>query len=677
MRTLGFFHPHGMALAVLVAKAFDLATEDLDEAGGRAQCVDLGIVAEVGVAHPGFAFGEQHITFFPEFGKRRHREFFQAVFLAAVFVEFFNPLHFVHATGVFLLAVKAAAQALEDLEIRARVEQRVDQLVHRQHTAVAVRAVGVDVVALKVGAGGQHDVGKAAGGGPVVVDGHHGFQLAVSQLHAVALRLAVPLVAAAEDRHLVRGELDLGAIEVDLLAGLQQRVNDAGNRHGRAVALVIGVVVLGFAARVEVERESAWHGCPRRRHTDRTVVVRVADAATRQTDLAQHGGQHGTHPVRLFAMLLALNGPAEDQLGAALGHQPRQLANTLGRHTTDGRCPFRRFLNLVFGLALQVGQETIEAQGVGLEEILVVEVFLDQHMGDGQHHGHVGHRVDVLVGAAQVVLRLALDRIQANDLDFLGRDLFLELFKVGVRFVGLGVPADLQVLDRVIGPEDDGLAFLEDQLPRSALRVDLGRAQHIRQDGLAGTGGIVAHRAHAATMHADGADHVVATAVHLPHRAPAHAGGVQGPGAVVFLHALKLFVEQVQRLVPADAHKTVVTALRGVAVVAFFVPVQPHHGVTDARRAVDQAGDALDHLGRVFVVFERAHFHHPVVDHLGADGAKVRAGDLPARKIGTGSTGRTGAACGGACFCSGRICGACGQQGGGHQRGAGEGRQSF
>ena len=259
-----------------------------------------------------------------------------------------------------------------------------------------------------------------------------------------------------------------------------------------------------------------------------------------------------------------------------------------------------------------------------------MQAFLHQRVRDGEHQRHVGHRVDVLVlGAAEVVQRLAPDRVDADHLDRLVGHLLLELLEVGVGLVGLGVPAHLQVLDRVVGPKHDELAFLEDHVPGGALRIHLGRAEHVGQDHLPGAGRVVADGADAAAVHADAAHHVVAAAMHLADRAPAHAAGVQRPRAVVLLHALEFFVEQVERLVPAHAHEAVVAALAGVAEVALAVPVQTHHRVAHAGRAVDQAEQALDHLRRVLVVLEGADIDHAVADHLGADGAEVRAGDLP------------------------------------------------
>ena len=164
-------------------------------------------------------------------------------------------------------------------------------------------------------------------------------------------------------------------------------------------------------------------------------------------------------------MLLALDGPAEDQLGAALGYQPGQFADASGRYAADLFRPFGGFGRLVGTLAQEIGQEFFKSERIGVDELLVVQLFGVQHMSQCQHQGHVGHRVDVLALATQIVLGLALDRINADDLDLAGCDLALELGEVVVGLVGFAVPADLEVLDRVTGPEDDRVAVLEDDFP--------------------------------------------------------------------------------------------------------------------------------------------------------------------------------------------------------------------
>ena len=144
-------------------------------------------------------------------------------------------------------------------------------------------------------------------------------------------------------------------------------------------------------------------------------------------------------------------------------------------------------------------------------------------------------------------------------------------------------------------------------------------------------------------MHADGPQHVVAAAVELPGLAPADQPGMQGPRTVLFLDAFQFAVEEVERLIPGHADKAVVAALRGIALFALLEPVQPHHRVADARRAVDQADDAVDHFRRVLVKLEGLDLDHLAAADTCADGAPVRAGQFPFRPGRGGSCACTGA----------------------------------
>ena len=235
--------------------------------------------------------------------------------------------------------------------------------------------------------------------------------------------------------------------------------------------------------------------------------------------------------------------------------------------------------------------------------------------------------------AIEIVQRLAPDRIDRDHADGLVGHLLLELAKIFIGLVGFGVPAHLQVFHRIVGEQHQQLGFFENDLPRGALRIHLGGPQHIRQDHLPGAGRVVAGGADAATMHAHRAQHVVAAAMHLANRAPAHVGGVQRPRAVILLDAFQLFVNQVEGLVPAHAHEAVVAALQAVAVLAILVPVEAHHRIAHPRRAVDDAERALEDIGRMAVELERHDLDHLVGFHTGTEGPPVRTGELPARPV--------------------------------------------
>lgn len=341
-------------------------------------------------------------------------------------------------------------------------------------------------------------------------------------------------------------------------------------------------------------------------------------------------------------MLLALDRPAEDQLRAIARHQARQFADAPGRHAADGLGPFGGALDLVLGLAFDIGDEFLEAHGIGLDEFPVVQLLFPQGMDKAQHQRHVRHGVDVLVFAAQVVARLAFHRVDADHRDLAAGHLLLEPRQMLVGLVRFGVPPHLQVLDRVAGPEHQHLRLLEDDLPRRALRVHLGRPEHIGQDGLAGAGRVVARRADAVAVHPHRPQHMVAAAMHLSHRAPADVAHVQPPRAVVLLDTLQLVIDQIQRFVPAHPDEPVVAArrlarlARGRARAPVAIPVQAHHRVTHARWAVQHVERAVQNRRGVLVELEWLYFHHVAGHDPRPEGAPMGAREPPAAGIGRG-----------------------------------------
>ena len=165
---------------------------------------------------------------------------------------------------------------------------------------------------------------------------------------------------------------DLLAVVVDALSRIEQHVVEAvgiGNRN-------LDRVVAGI--------DATQRGMLGGQRTAIGVVIAQPEAAARQPDLAQHGGQRHQHPVRLLAMVLALDCPAAHQHGATLGHAARQLANIVSRHRGDLFRPFRGFRLLVL-LAQEIRQELLEADRVSVDELFVVELFGIERMGQRQH----------------------------------------------------------------------------------------------------------------------------------------------------------------------------------------------------------------------------------------------------------------------------------------------------
>ena len=403
----------------------------------------------------------------------------------------------------------------------------------------------LDVIPLIGRRGGQHYVGEAATGGPLVIDADHGFQLAPGGHHLVAILLVVEGVVAAEHRHLHVGVGDGLAVEGNLLARIEDAVDETGHRNEFGVTLPVAVM-----ERFDPGNDGAETGHDGAAGGDGagTVVVPAkAVTAPRQADLANHRGQYHQHPGVLFAVVHALYTPAADELGTAAAHGAGQLADGLGRYATDGGGPLG-ILHLTIAGAQQVGQELVKAGGVVLQERLVVALLAVEGVGDAQHQRYIGLRIQGHLIAIEVLLGLGFDRVDADDPDLALGHLLFELRPVVVDAVIRHQPAHLQVLDGIGAPDDYGLAVFKHQRPGGLLLVHLHGPRHVRQDHLGGAGGVVARLGQIGAVQVHGAPQHGASGVQLAHRLPAGVTGIEGARAIGFLHPFQLVIEEVQRL---------------------------------------------------------------------------------------------------------------------------------
>ena len=125
----------------------------------------------------------------------------------------------------------------------------------------------------------------------------------------------------------------------------------------------------------------------------RARAIAEAEAAARQSDLSERRGQQHHRPVRLLAVMRALQRPRGGQHGARRGHPARQRADRLGRHAGDRRSPVG-VLGLAVGLAHQIRQHALEAAAVFRQELPVMQILADQRVGQRQQHRGVGVRPD-------------------------------------------------------------------------------------------------------------------------------------------------------------------------------------------------------------------------------------------------------------------------------------------
>ena len=145
-------------------------------------------------------------------------------------------------------------------------------------------------------------------------------------------------------------------------------------------------------------------------------AVAEAEAAARQTDLAERGSQQHHRPIRLLAVMRALQRPRRRHHRACRRHAPRQRADRVGRNAGDRRGPVG-VLRLAVGLAHQIGQHAIEADAEFVEEFLVVQAFAHQRVRHGEQHRGVGVRPDRNPLRANRVRPVVADRTDVDHLD--------------------------------------------------------------------------------------------------------------------------------------------------------------------------------------------------------------------------------------------------------------------
>ena len=251
---------------------------------------------------------------------------------------------------------------------------------HREHVELRIVAAHFQIVALVAGGGRQHDVGMLGGGGPVRLVDHDGVRPLPGFDQVIGVLMLVEGVAARHIHHFHLGVSDLGTVEVDGFARVAQAFGDARHRDRRRG-------VLRRVAGGDAGDDAALGG----RAAAGGIVIAEAEAAARQADLAEHRRHRHQQPVLLFAVVLALNAPAAHDHGAMLRHLARQTAQRVGIDAADVGRPFGGFRHAV-ALAQQVGLELVEADGVGFQEVRVMQLLGQQRVGDADQHGAVGIR---------------------------------------------------------------------------------------------------------------------------------------------------------------------------------------------------------------------------------------------------------------------------------------------
>ena len=606
--------PLGMTGAVGITHPRHRVGEDLDLAGRGTERVEQRVLAKIGVTDPlavGLRDREADVVVgLPEHVERRQRHPGTASLGRHAVVHLLEPQHLVLPFGVLLLHAQLGGDGAEDVEVVAGFKLGRHALVHGEDVALGVVAPHLQVVALVAGGDRQHDVGVFGSRRPVGLVDDHGLRLAPRLQQVVGVLMVVEGVA---PRHVDQLDVRIGhlaAVEVDGLARVGEAVGDAGHRDG-------GRAVLRCAASGDARQNAALGGGA----ATGGVVVTEAVAAPRQADLAQHGGQSDQHPVGLLPVVLTLHAPARHDHGALGGHVEGQLADHLGIDAADGARPLGA-LRLTVILAEQVGEEGVEADGVAIEEGLIVLLLAVEGVGHPQHHGHVGVGVRGNPLGADQLGGLVVDGVDADDP---GAFLFQRL-EAGLPLVIRHVPAVLQGHLGVDPPEHHQFGVLHHVGPGGLLFVHLDGAHHVGHDHLSRAGGVVTGITGEAAGEVHQAVQQGAAVVEHADTLPAVGTGVDRLRAEIRLDALDLAGHQFDGLLPAHPYPLVGSAQLRSGTRAVLQPAFAHHGVLDAVLGVDLERRHVDEVIRCRIVGHRLDPHHAALGDDGLEGSPVGAG---------------------------------------------------
>ena len=363
----------------------------------------------------------------------------------------------------------------------------------------------------------------------------------------------------------------------------------------------------------------------RRQGLQRRAVARLAATVigARQADLADQARQGHDRPGRPLTVAAALRAPAladEQRLGGA--DLFSQLLDLLLGDTGDLGSPRRRLLHLVVAHAhdvIEVGHVLaliclghgllVKAHAVGVQEVHIAHVVLNQVMGDTRDQRGVGAGIDgqPLVGMAHDgVVHARVDHIDLRTGLLAQLDPIVMSGKTALaRFGGAGAE------------HEDELGILG--VLEGAAAIVLG-AVHVRGDGRDLGSGVIAVAIQAAAQH-------VQQSIERTSRGCGNAGRIRqvhGLVAILFDNLFELRGCQIDSLVPRDALELALAALADAL-----------HGVVDAIgmvhpttiRTATQARTGLRVVEAGVLARAGVHPHNLIVLHMELQAAAARAVD--------------------------------------------------
>ncbi len=192
--------------------------------------------------------------------------------------------------------------------------------------------------------------------------------------------MMVERIAARPEDHLDVGIAQAMTVELVFAAGLAQHVGHARDRNAEP-------------RRIERRRKL------RPRHVRARIADAVgramteAEAAARKPDAAEHRGERDRRPIRLLAVMRALQRPRTGDHAAHVRRAAREVTNGLRRNAANRLRPFRRFRRAVVA-AEHIALERLEAGAIARQKFAIVAVVRDQRVRHREHHRGVGVRLD-------------------------------------------------------------------------------------------------------------------------------------------------------------------------------------------------------------------------------------------------------------------------------------------
>ena len=443
----------------------------------------------------------------------------------------------------------------------------------------------------------------------------HGFRARPGAAQAIDVLMVVERVAAGP---VDQPDIGIGpalAVEIVGSAGVEQHVGDARDRNEVADRIL--------ALR---QRRPAYLRGGESDAVDRSVAE--AEAAARQADLAEHGGERDRHPVGLLAMLGALQRPGHHDHGPRRRHAPRELLDP-SRVDTGDRCGPGGILRGAVRFARHIGREAVVAGGVAVEEFAIDEAVADQRMRNAEHQRDVGigPQSDPFgLGIAHGVVADRADRDELRARRLRG------VQRLPEDMARYAAGTHLRILLRQPAEHDDQPGMGGDHRQARVLRDEAALvADDMRKDRVGGGVAVVLHRADIAADRIQETVDLALRVMKASSARPAVGPAIDRAIAARLPHPCEFRRRDVERFVPVDLDEGLGTASRASCRMPLLQKRPPHRGPQDTARAVQRVDHSVGDRRGVGIDVDRRQPCQPAVLEPGLVGAPVRGHEMGGR----------------------------------------------